>query len=255
MSGTSAGPGSVVFTAEDTAAETQTTARGNLTMRTNRIRATVLAAAATALALSLTACGSSDSGSDGAKADSGKSAGTTVDGSKGSQDSGEASAETSGGTVQADSGKDPGTGTNAQQPCKGDEMSYSVLHRFPAEEGEHLLITAVNSDTKPCWVTSYPSIMLGDTTNVLPHSSKDAEGGIAKVTVEPGGKVYSAVALFTDGDKTNTSSQLSLALRDQTGDSGPGYDNEAFDGKGAPSEFTWDTAEVTNWNTAKPYDF
>ncbi|MEU5000186.1 DUF4232 domain-containing protein [Streptomyces sp. NPDC021622] len=224
-------------------------------MRTNRIRATVLAAAATALALSLTACGGSDSGSDGAKADSGKSAGTTVDGSKGSQDSGEASAETSGGTVQADSGQGSGAAAATAQPCKGDEMSYSVLHRFPAEQGEHLLITAVNAGTKPCWVTSYPSVMLGDTTDALPHTSKDADGGTAEVTIKPGGKVYSAVALFADGDQTHTSSKLSLALRDQTGDSGPGYDNEAFDGKGAPSEFTWDTAEVTNWNTEKPYDF
>ncbi|MFE0131790.1 DUF4232 domain-containing protein [Streptomyces sp. NPDC059037] len=235
-------------------------------MRTNRIRAAVLAAAATTLALGLTACGSG-SGSDGdsAKADTGKSVGTSVDGSKGSEDSGHSdssdgsddseAAGTPGSTVQADNGNaGSGAATTAQQPCKGDEMSYSVLHRFPAEEGEHLLITATNADTKPCWVTSYPSVMLGDTTTVLPHSSKDADGA-AKVTVKPGGKVYSAVSLFTDGDKTNTSSKLSLALRDQTGDSGPGYDNEAFDGKGAPSEFTWDTAEVTNWNTEKPYDF
>ncbi|TGB03055.1 DUF4232 domain-containing protein [Streptomyces sp. MZ04] len=233
-------------------------------MRTNRIRATVLAAATAALALSLTACGSGDSDSDsdsGAKADrgTGKSVDATVDASKGSEESGtDETSKPSGGTVQADSaqgsGADTSNNTNAQ-PCKGDEMSYSVLHRFPAEQGEHLLIAAVNADTKPCWVTSYPSVMLGDTTNVLPHTSKDAPGGGTKITIKPGGKVYSAVALFTDGDKTNTSSSLSLALRDQTGDTGPGYSSEAFDGKGAPSEFTWDTAEVTNWNTTKPYDF
>ncbi|MEV8021707.1 DUF4232 domain-containing protein [Streptomyces sp. NPDC086554] len=222
-------------------------------MRTNRIRATVLAAAATALALGLTACGNDGNSAKGDSGKSGKSGGTTVGDSKGSEKSGESG--NSGSTVQADSGKGDGAAASAQQPCKGDELSYSVLHRFPAEEGEHLLITATNADTKPCWVTSYPSVMLGDTTTVLPHSSKDADGGTAKVTIKPGGKVYSAVSLFTDGDKTNASSKLSLALRDQTGDTGPGYDNEAFDGKGAPSEFTWDTAEVTNWNTEKPYDF
>ncbi|NGO77658.1 DUF4232 domain-containing protein [Streptomyces sp. YC504] len=239
-------------------------------MRTSRIRTTVLTAAATAaLALSLTACGGSGGGK-GAKADAGKSAGSTS-GSEGSgksdgQDTDSKSSEgngtSDGSGSSSDSSSDSGdttdqaaAGSTATQPCKGDELSISVQHRFPAEEGEHLLITARNADSKPCWVTSYPSVMLGDTATVLGHSSKDPSSGSAKITVKPGGQVYSAVALFVDGETSNTSSGLSLALRDQGGDTGPGYENGAVDDKGGESEFTWDSADVTHWNTAKPYDF
>ncbi|WP_199550638.1 DUF4232 domain-containing protein [Streptomyces sp. N35] len=237
-------------------------------MRTKRIRTTVLTAAATAaLALSLTACGGSDGGK-GTKADTGKSAGSTSGSTSGAEGSGESDAQdtdskssegsgTSGGSGSGSGGTtdQSAAGSTATQPCKGDELSISVQHRFPAEEGEHLLITARNADSKPCWVTSYPSVMLGDTATVLGHSSKDPAGGSAKITVKPGGQVYSAVALFVDGETSNTSSELSLALRDQGGDTGPGYENGAVDDKGGESEFTWDSADVTNWNTAKPYDF
>ncbi|GAA1942059.1 hypothetical protein GCM10009837_80220 [Streptomyces durmitorensis] len=230
-------------------------------MRTTRIRTTVLAATTAALALTLTACGGSDgSGGSASKAGSGRSV-ATADGAKGSEKASgtTVTTETGGGGEQGTTGSGAGKAAPARaaaaQPCTGDEISYAVLHRFPAQEGEHLLITATNADSKPCWVTSYPSVMLGDTSDVLPHAAKDAPGGTARITVKPGGKVYSAVALFTDSDRTHTATELSVALRDQTGDTGPGAGTGAFDGKGAPSEFTWSDAEVTNWNTTKPYDF
>ncbi|MEI5136919.1 DUF4232 domain-containing protein [Streptomyces libani] len=146
-------------------------------------------------------------------------------------------------------------GSTDTRQCHGDEISYSVLHRFPKQQGEHLLITARNADSKPCWVTSYPSVILGDTSNVLRLSPKDAPGGNTRITLEPGGKVYSAVNLFTDSAATHTSGPLSLALRDQTGDTGPATEQDTFDGKGVPSKFSWTSADVTNWNTTKPYDF
>ncbi|RKN77634.1 DUF4232 domain-containing protein [Streptomyces klenkii] len=139
--------------------------------------------------------------------------------------------------------------------CDGQEMSYSVLHRFPKQNGEHLLITAKNTDSKPCWVTSYPSVMLGDSVNVLPHSDKDAPGGNTRITVQPGGKVYSAVALFSGNVNTHTSEEFSVAMRDQTGDTGPAVEQTSFGSDGTPSKFTWTEASVLNWNTAKPYDF
>ncbi|MCD9144933.1 DUF4232 domain-containing protein [Streptomyces albireticuli] len=146
-------------------------------------------------------------------------------------------------------------GPTATRACDGGEMSYSVLHRFPKQRGEHLLITATNADSKPCWVTSSPSVILGDTANVLPHSAKDAPGGTTRITVRPGGKVYSAVNLFTDGAPTRTAEDFSIAMRDLTGDTGPASELTSFDAKGIPSKFTWSDADVTNWNTAKPYDF
>ncbi|MFD0165466.1 DUF4232 domain-containing protein [Streptomyces decoyicus] len=249
-------------------------------MRASRISTTALATATAALALTLTACGGSDS-AGGAKADTSRS-GSTANGSqtsdktagtKGTAGTGDgegtgslrATTATGHGTSgsdsqaasgpQAASGKVTTVGSTDTRQCRGDEISYSVLHRFPKQQGEHLLITARNADSKPCWVTSYPSVILGDTSNVLHHSPKDAPGGNTRITIKPGGKVYSAVNLFTDGAATHTSGSFSLALRDQTGDTGPATEHDAFDSKGVPSKFTWTSADVLNWNTTKPYDF
>ncbi|MGB8943289.1 MAG: DUF4232 domain-containing protein [Streptomyces sp.] len=217
-------------------------------MRTNRIRAAVLAGSTAALALSLIACGGSDDSGDNASKGGASRTVATADGSKSSE-----------GTVTETTdgpGKNGGA-DNAKQtkPCKGDEMSYSVVHRFPSEQGEHLLVTATNADSTSCWITSMPSVMLGNTSKVVPHSAKDAPGGSSQITVEPGGKVYSAIALFTVGGRTHSSTDLSVALSDRTGYTGPGTETSALDGKGAQSEFTWSDAEVTNWNTEKPYNF
>ncbi|MFI9025552.1 DUF4232 domain-containing protein [Streptomyces sp. NPDC053560] len=217
-------------------------------MRTNRIRVAGLAAVTAALALSVTACGGSDSAKDtGAKEKTATEAYTA----KSSADVGTRSATDTAVPAAHQITKD----TAATRQCSGNELSYDVLHRFPKQLGEHLLVTARNTGSKACWVTSYPSVMLGDTSNVLPHSKKDAPGGSERITVRPGGKVYSAVALFADSAKTHTSSELSLALRDQTGDTGPAVELKAHHSKGAPSKFTWSDADVLNWNTEKPYDF
>lgn len=248
-------------------------------MRTSRIRTAALAATTAALALAtLTACGSSDGGNDakgGAKhggavvsdkADggSGSAEGATVDAAKGSGSGSSEGAAVSASKGSGSSGAGKGTSAGAGQgakasagvrACDGQEISYSVVHRFAKQRGEHLLITATNADSKPCYVTSFPSVMLGDTANVLPHSTKDTPGGGKALTLKPGGKVYAAVNLFTDSAQTHTSSELSIAMQDHTGDTGPGVGQEAFDAKGVPSTFTWSTADVTNWNTAKPYNF
>ncbi|QEU89769.1 DUF4232 domain-containing protein [Streptomyces kanamyceticus] len=216
-------------------------------MRTHRIRTAVLAGTTATLALGLAACGSPGSGNGGDKADAKTGTTRTVEtGTGAGADSVTVSkASAARGTAKA----------TATRQCNGDEISYSVVHRFAKQQGEHLLITATNADAAPCWVTSYPSVMLGDTTKVLPHSAKDAPGGAARITVRPGAKVYAAVNLFTDSARPHTSGDLSIALRDRTGDTGPGTDQAAFDGKGVPSKFTWTSADVTNWNKTKPYDY
>ncbi|ARX85354.1 hypothetical protein SMD44_04815 [Streptomyces alboflavus] len=171
-------------------------------MRTSRIRTAALAATTAALALAtLTACGSSDGGDDakgaeksgGAvvseKASGGKSGaaeggtgtgGATVDAAKGT-DAGSSSAEGATANARKGSGSQAsgskGSGSKASaagiRACDGQEISYSVTHRFAKQRGEHLLITATNADSKACYVTSFPSVMLGDTVTVLPHSAKD----------------------------------------------------------------------------------
>ncbi|HET6857787.1 MAG TPA: DUF4232 domain-containing protein [Streptomyces sp.] len=228
-------------------------------MRTSPIRTAALAAATVALALTLTACGGSDSATGGG-------AQTDVRGDAGGPKGSEKTVGTGGRTPTApEAGPDTNTVTGSDEvtavgsadarPCSGDEMAYSVLHRFPGQQGEHLLITARNAGSEPCSVTSYPCVMLAGASNVVRHSAKDAPGSGAPLTVEPGDTVYSAVNLFADSAKTHTSGTFSLALRDRTGDSGPGAEQNAFDSEGAPSKFTWSDADVLNWNTAKPYNF
>ncbi|MFI7100904.1 DUF4232 domain-containing protein [Streptomyces sp. NPDC050161] len=225
-------------------------------MRTTRIRTTVLAAATAALALSLTACGGSD-GAGGTKADASRStAGTSATAQGGGAEAN--SSPVSGDQGTSGSGAHDGSGkaTTAQDgQCHGNEISYGVRHRFPKQQGEHLLITARNAGSEPCWVTSYPSVMLGDASKALGHSSKDAPGSGKRITIRPGGTVYSAVNLFAYGSGAHTSTNVSIALRDRTGDTGPAVERDARDGKGAASKFSWSEADVTNWNTAKPYDF
>ncbi|MFF3391933.1 DUF4232 domain-containing protein [Streptomyces sp. NPDC002669] len=227
-------------------------------MRTSRISTLTLAVGTTALALSLTACGGSGSAVDGAA--NTRMGTTTVGGSAGTgtarQVSGTDDAKNGFASVSRSGSTGGGTVTSAGAvPCTGDEMAYSVLHRFPDQPGEHLLITARNAGSEPCWVTSSPAVVLGDDPDVLPHSTKDAPGGSARITVRPGGRVYSAAALFADGPGPRTAAALSIALRDGTGHMGPAVEQGARDGEGAPSRFTWSSADITNWNTARPYDF
>ncbi|MGY4972460.1 DUF4232 domain-containing protein [Streptomyces nigrescens] len=229
-------------------------------MRTSRIRTATLAAVTAALALGLTACGGADGGSKAAGGDSaaataqspsasnGDGKGGTQAHSGGDTKEGARSTTASGGTDEAGS---KGTTAGAQQ-CRGDEMLLTAVHRFAGQQGDHLLVTASNKGSKPCWVTSYPAVKLGDVDGTaLPHSKKDNAGGGKQITLQPGGKAYSAVNLFDYGSKNHTAQSFSLALRGADGHDGPFY---SVDIKGEKPQFTWNEADVLNWNTNKPYD-
>ncbi|GFE38816.1 DUF4232 domain-containing protein [Streptomyces tubercidicus] len=211
-------------------------------MRTSRIRTAALAAVTAALALGLTACG-------GADADSKAAGGSAQVNSGGDAKGGARSTNASGGTDEA-----AGDGTTAgAEQCRGDEMLLTAEHRFAGQQGEHLLVTASNKGSKPCWVTSYPTVKLGDVdSTALPHSKKDPSGGDKHITLQPGGKVYSAVNLFDYGSKNHTAQSFSLALRGADGHDGPSYSVAI---KGDKPQFSWNEADVLNWNTEKPYDF
>ncbi|MFE1290860.1 DUF4232 domain-containing protein [Streptomyces sp. NPDC058751] len=231
--------------------------------RRRTARTAALAAVTAALALGLTACGGADGGSKAAGGD--HSAGTAQGRSASGQDAkgGAAQADSSGDTKE---GAPPATAaggaqesaskstTAGAQQCRGDEMLVTAVHRFAGRQGDHLLLTAVNQGTKPCWVTSYPAVVLDSNTDdvALPHSTKDAPGGDKHITLRPGGKVYSAVNLFDHGSKNHTAQALSFALRGEGGRPGPFY---SVVGKGQNQKFTWNEADVLNWNARKPYDF
>ncbi|MGW9048067.1 DUF4232 domain-containing protein [Streptomyces lydicus] len=131
-------------------------------------------------------------------------------------------------------------------------MLLTAVHRFAGQQGDHLLVTASNKGSKSCWVTSYPAVKLGDAGAVLPHSKKDNPGGSKRLTLQPGGKVYSAVNLFDYGSKHHTAQSFALALRGAKGQSGPSYSVAL---QGAKPQFSWNEADVLNWNTEKPYNF
>lgn len=200
-------------------------------------RSAALATVTAALALGLTACG-------GAGHDS-KAAGDA-----GHVKVGVRSATVSGGAEAVVSKR----ATTGAQACRGDELLVTAEHRFAGQQGDHLLLTAVNEGTKPCWVTSYPAVVLDwNVDNVaLPHSKKDNPGGDKHLTLQPGGKVYSAVNLFDYGSEHHTARSLAFALRGADGHTGPFY---SVVNKGKKPQFSWNEADVLNWNIEKPYDF
>lgn len=226
-------------------------------------RSAALAAVTAALALGLTACGGTDDGSKAAGGDhaagtaqsrsasngDGKGTAKRAD-SGGDTKEGTRPATTTGGTDEVAS---KGTTAGAQQ-CRGDELLVTAVHRFAGQQGDHLLVTASNEGTKPCWVTSYPAVKLGGDVDgaALPHSKKDNPGGDKHITLRPGGKAYSAVNLFDYGSKNHTADSFAIALRGADGRTGPFY---SVDAKGQKPQFSWNEADVLNWSTKKPYDF
>ncbi|MFJ9818458.1 DUF4232 domain-containing protein [Streptomyces sp. NPDC101151] len=234
-------------------------------MTTHRARRTArsatLAAVTAALALGLTACGGAE---DGSKAAGGDHAAGTAQSPSASNGKGSAEQANSGGdvkekvrsaTASGGTNKVAGKGTTAgAQQCRGDEMLVTAVHRFAGQQGDHLLVTASNEGTKPCWVTSYPAVKLGEDVDgaALPHSKKDTPGGDKHITLRPGGKVYSAVNLFDYGSKNHTAHSFAIALRGADGHIGPFY---SVDSKGQKPQFSWNEADVLNWNTEKPYNF
>ena len=133
-------------------------------------------------------------------------------------------------------------------------MLVTAVHGLAGQQGDHLLVTASNEGTKPCWVTSYPAVKLGGDVDgaALPHSKKDNPGGDKRITLQPGGKAYSAVNLFAYGSKHHTATSFAIALRSADGHNGPFY---SVDTKGQKPQFSWNEADVLNWSTKKPYDF
>ncbi|MGW3951870.1 DUF4232 domain-containing protein [Streptomyces sp. NPDC004752] len=226
-------------------------------------RAAALAAVTAALALGLTACAGDGDGSKAAGGDhaagtaqsrsvsSGDGKGNAEQaGSGGDTGEGARSATASGGTDEVAT---KGTAAGARQ-CRGDELLVTAEHRFAGQQGDHLLITASNEDTRPCWVTSYPAVKLGEDVDgaTLPHSKKDNPGGDKHITLLPKGKAYSAVNLFDYGSKNHTAHSFAIALRGADGHNGPFY---SVDTTGQKPQFSWNEADVLNWNTKKPYNF
>lgn len=232
-------------------------------MRTSQTRTAALAAVTAALTLGLAACGGAEGGSKSTGGDS--SAGSAQSRSASTGDGKGGAEQAAGGgdikegarstTALGGTGEVAGKGATAgARQCRGDELLVSAVHRFAGQQGDHLLVTASNKGTKPCWITSYPAVKLGGDVDgaALPHSKKDNPGGDRHITLQPGGKAYSAVNLFDYGSKNHTAQSFAISLRGPDGHTGPFY---SVDSKGEKPQFSWTEADVLNWNTKKPYNF
>ncbi|WP_394432230.1 DUF4232 domain-containing protein [Streptomyces sp. SGAir0957] len=235
-------------------------------------RTTVLAAAALVAGLTMTACSGGDSGGtkdEGAAPQATVAAttvtGTATDAADAQQPGGAAQADTAkadtakGGTAKTGTGTGAGkagTGAKAAAPeCKVTSLGYTLTRKNPEQQGDHLLITAVNKSGAACTVQKFPVVTPGDANGDVPLA-KDDQQPAQPLLVKPGGTVYSALPVYQDikaEDSYFTSIKLSLVMNDADA-------SGAFVTLKTPGEVEYagkqaDGIEVLSWNTRKPYAF
>jgi predicted small secreted protein len=236
----------------------------------NRSRTVLAVAALAALSLSLTACNSGEGTKDSGAASTDKAATDSAGSGADNTGSGSDSSKASGGTDAAAAGaKQTGTGTGKstaggtgttggtaakQTPeCKVGYLDYSLKRENPEQQGDHLLITAVNRSATACTVQKFPVVTPGEANGDAPLA-KDDQQPAQPIVVRPGGTVYSAINVYQETkaeDDYFTSIRLSL-VRNNSDDSSesvklvtPG--EVEYAGKRA------DGIEVLSWNTKRPY--
>ncbi|WP_420034471.1 DUF4232 domain-containing protein [Streptomyces sp. cg28] len=234
--------------------------------RTNLTRATartaVLATAAAVLGLTLTACSGGADGKSGGVKDEGaaatKSASAAADGTSKAD---AASSDTTGGTTAATTTKTKTTNktnttakTKTRTPeCKVTSLGYTLKRKNPEQQGDHLLITAVNKSGSACTVQKFPVVTPGDANGDVPVAKDDVRPA-QPLVVPAGGTVYSALPVYQEvkaEDDYFTSIRLSLVMNDADA-------SGAFVTLRTPGEVEYagkraDGIEVLSWNTRMPY--
>ncbi|MFH8476856.1 DUF4232 domain-containing protein [Streptomyces sp. NPDC018000] len=190
-------------------------------MRSNRVRTTVLAATALLAALSLTACsdnGSSDNGKAGAAAPAGSAtdqqspAAATPNTGKDAKDAGSksntsaadtasTSASTSKGSAGATAGRKSNTGatgTSSSSPvtCTGGNTKVTVTK--VSRPINHLLLTATNTGSRPCYAYHAPALRFDDAQAAFPVARNSMPQAV--VALEPGQSAYASIGLFGEPD-------------------------------------------------------
>ncbi|MFE5027554.1 DUF4232 domain-containing protein [Streptomyces sp. NPDC056656] len=243
----------------------------------NRSRTALAVAALAALSLSLTACNSGEGTKDSGAASSGKTAGDSAgSGSSGGKNtgsdnsSGTGSSKASGGTDASAAGaKQTGTGTGKNTSggtgstggtaakkapeCKVGYLDYSLKRENPEQQGDHLLITAVNRSATACTVQKYPVVTPGEANGDAPLAKDDLQPA-QPILVRPGGTVYSAINVYQETkaeDDYFKSIRLSL-VRNNSDDSAESV-KLATPGEVEYAGQRADGIEVLSWNTRRPY--
>jgi len=243
-------------------------------MRTALRKNSALAVAAVAaLALSLTACndgnGTQDSGkaadsspsttgSGASSADSGS--GTSGSGGTGTGTAADTAAKGSARTSTSGAGQNQGAkptqGTKKAPECKVTSLSYTLKRKNPEQQGDHLLITAVNNSGTACTVQKFPIVTPGQANGDVPLDKKQDQQPPQPLLVPAGGTIYSALPVYQDvraEDDSFSSIRLSLAMNNVD-------DSIASVTLKTPGEVEYaakkdDGITVLSWNSTMPYNF
>ncbi|MFF4078697.1 DUF4232 domain-containing protein [Streptomyces sp. NPDC001777] len=193
-------------------------------MRSNsRFRTAALAATALLAALSLTACSDTDgdAGKAGAAAPAGSTAssGTGKDaeaagatdqdpnasassGNEGGSAGGDKAGNTSGAknSTGSDTGRKGGTGNTASTgspvTCTGDNTKVTISK--VSRPINHLLLTATNTGSRPCYAYNAPALRFDDAQAVFPVLRSSVPQAV--VALEPGQSAYAGIGLFGESD-------------------------------------------------------
>ncbi|MFF3783701.1 DUF4232 domain-containing protein [Streptomyces sp. NPDC001933] len=238
-------------------------------MRNNRIRTTALAATALLAALSLTACngteddaksGLSAAASDSAATDTGKETGKDTEGTGADTDSGTDSGSPAENTASGSknstgstsgrksdtNGQNSTTGNSSKSPvtCTGSNTKVTVTK--VSRPINHLLLTATNTGSGPCYAYHAPALRFDDAQAAFPVLRDSIPQAV--VTLEPGQSAYASIGLSgePDGQELHKGTHLSVYF---TGKANQGS-------TGAPAELTlpagtsWgDNGFVTYWQS------
>ncbi|MGW2182987.1 DUF4232 domain-containing protein [Streptomyces sp. NPDC001732] len=197
---------------------TTDTTGSTTTMRANRFRTSALAATALLAALSLTACSDTegDNGKSGAAApasstaspETGKDAGgadtaedPNHDASSASKDKGSADSTGSSGSndgKKSNTGNTGGNSSNSSTPvtCTGDNTKVTISK--VSRPINHLLLTATNTGSRPCYAYNAPALRFDDAQSVFPVLQSSTPQAV--VALEPGQSAYAGIGLFGESD-------------------------------------------------------
>ncbi|MFD4862006.1 DUF4232 domain-containing protein [Streptomyces atratus] len=231
----------------------------------NHIRTTALAATALLAAFSLTACGGNDNANDGkagAAAPAANATATTPDTNKDAKDAKETK-ETNSGTAQAPaenasatskgstggsknekSSAGSGSGSKSPVTCTGSNTKVTVSK--VSRPINHLLLTATNTGSVPCYAYHAPALRFDDAQAAFPVLRDSIPQAV--VTLAPGQSAYASIGLSgePDGQELHKGTHLTVYFT--------GKANQGSTGSPAkltlPAGTTWgDNGFVTYWQS------
>ncbi|MFE6668346.1 DUF4232 domain-containing protein [Streptomyces sp. NPDC057697] len=232
----------------------------------NHIRTTALAATALLAAFSLTACGGDDSADAGkaapaanstATAGTGKDAKDTKD-TKDATDTEKsgngtadapaenASATSKGSTTGGGHGGKSATGSGSKSPvtCTGSNTKVTVSK--VSRPINHLLLTATNTGSVPCYAYHAPALRFDDAQAVFPVLRDSIPQAV--VTLAPGQSAYASIGLSgePDGQELHKSTHLGVYFMGKSNQGSTGASAELT----LPAGTTWgDNGFVTYWQS------